>query len=76
MSKLLAVAMIVLSGTGVAAAAIADNDHMGDDFYTPGRHHWHAEAAPEMDGAGTAAALLLLGGGMIVLFGRRGANRN
>ena len=67
MSKKIAAAAIALLVSGYALADVRDND--GGDS---GKHKkTHTVAAPEIDSATGAAALALLAGGLIVLYGRK-----
>lgn len=67
MSKILAAAAIVLLVSGSALANGWDNDSRDKDK----NKKTHSVAAPEMDSASGAAALALLAGGLIVLYGRK-----
>ncbi len=69
MSKILAAAAIALLVSGTALANGWDND--GWDKDKDKNKKTHSVAAPEIDSASGAAALALLGGGLIVLYGRK-----
>jgi hypothetical protein len=69
MSKILAAAAIALLVSGSALANGWDND--GRDKDKDKNKKTHTVAAPEIDSASGAAALALLGGGLIVLYGRK-----
>jgi hypothetical protein len=67
MSKILAAAAIVLLVSGSALANGFDSDG-----WDKGKHKkTHTVAAPEIDSASGAAALALLAGGLVVLYGRK-----
>ncbi len=67
MSKKLAAAAIALLASGYALADGSDNGGWDNGKYkkTP------PVAAPEIDAASGAAALALLAGGLVVLYGRK-----
>ena len=67
MSKLLVAGTVALAVTGLAAANLAAANSSELDS-NPKKH---TVAAPEIDAASAGAALMLLGGGLIVLFGRK-----
>jgi hypothetical protein len=70
MSRILAASVITLLMSGYAVA----RGHVGQgaDFDGWGKkQHSKAVAAPEMDATSAGAAMVLLGGGLIVLFGRK-----
>lgn len=67
MSKIIAAAAIALLVSGSALANGWDNDHW--DHGKPKKTH--TVAAPEIDSASGAAALALLAGGLMVLYGRK-----
>ncbi len=69
MSRILAASVFSLLMSGYAVA----HGHVGQvtDFDGFGKKHNKAVAAPEMDSTSAGAAMVLLGGGLIVLFGRK-----
>jgi hypothetical protein len=67
MSKILAAATIALLVSGSALANGWDNDGWNNGK----TKKTHAVAAPEIDSTSGAAALALLAGGLIVLYGRK-----
>jgi hypothetical protein len=67
MSKILAAGAIALLMSGYASAS----DWQTNDFDNASKKHKKSVDAPEMDATSAGAALLLLGGGLIVLFGRK-----
>jgi hypothetical protein len=71
MSKILAAAAIALLVSGSALANGWDNDGRDKDKDKDKDRKTHSVAAPEIDSASGAAALALLGGGLIVLYGRK-----
>jgi hypothetical protein len=71
MSKILAAAAIALLVSGSALANGWDNDGWDKGKDKDKDKKTHTAAAPEIDSASGAAALALLAGGLIVLYGRK-----
>jgi hypothetical protein len=67
MSKILAAGAIALLMSGYASA----NNWETNGFESQAKKQKKSVAAPEMDSTSAGAALVLLGGGLIVLFGRK-----
>ncbi len=72
MSKLLAAGAIALLMSGYASANNAETQ----DFESQAKKHKKSVAAPEMDSPSAGAALVLLGGGLILLFGRKAVKKD
>ena len=67
MAKLLAAGAIAILMSGYASA----NNSETNGFESQAKKHRKSVAAPEMDSTSAGAALVLLGGGLILLFGRK-----
>ena len=67
MSKILAAGSLALLLSGYAAA----NNWHTEEFEKSSKKHKHTVAAPEIDSTSAGAALMLLAGGLIVVFSRK-----
>ena len=72
MSKILAASTIALLLSGYATA----NNWQSEGFDNSSKKHKHTVAAPEIDSASAGAALVLLAGGLIVVFSRKTAKKD